>query len=323
MLAFGLVGYGEHVRTSILPALRLVKGVRIAAVCDPFLEEPHDLPDGATSFTSFESMIATCDLDAVFVGATPDVNFDVIHNCHSIDLPVFVEKPLCTSSRKGRALLALIDNGLILGVGHNFSHAPVFLEVARRFKEVEAFPLLAGSLEYTSAKPVGDRWDLSDPLRAMLLTNATHALDLLLMFDDSLLVKHASCSTSGGRIAISVNLLASTGAVVHLFISNGAPHFSLRLRLLGGNGTSAIVDSLRAAEFEFPGQASRSVEVWKASELQSSHYLAGYSQEIALFCRALTNIDSRRQLLAQTRRAVRCAELIDAIIDSISDLYVS
>ncbi|WP_371164745.1 Gfo/Idh/MocA family oxidoreductase [Buchananella felis] len=318
MISLGLVGFGKHVRETLLPSLQMFDEASVVAACDPVLNRFRSLSSGIEIFDRWEAMLERAELDGVIVGATPQVNMDVIRESHRRGLPIFVEKPLCRDGIEGNELLLRMDSGLHLGVGHNFSYAPAFVNVFSKLERASSFPVMMASLEYMTSKPVGDRWGLDDPIRAMLLTNATHALDLLLMYDGSLSLDGAACSRSGSRIAISVQLVTSGGALFNLIVSNGAPHFSFRLRVLGNQGQSALVDCLRQCELEIPRPGQRVIEVWKSSELQSVLELAGYRQELALFCESIGDETARHRVLAHSRRAVKCMILIDEIIAAVS-----
>ena len=99
-IRYGIIGSGmmgqEHIRT-----LGLLEGVRVTAVCDPdegmrtsaaFMVGP-----GCTEFTDHMALVQSGLCDALVIAAPNHLHFGILKDVLPADLPILVEKPLCTT----------------------------------------------------------------------------------------------------------------------------------------------------------------------------------------------------------------------------------
>lgn len=312
MQKIGMIGYGRHARQTLLPAATIHNNAQVVAIYDP-LNTTNPLPPQVNSFSSsISEVVNAADTSAIIVAATPQVNLEVIKMCHMRQLPIFVEKPLCASASALSEIRKMLNEGLLLAVGHNFSYAPAF-QAAKAWLTSSDDPssILSASLEYVSSKPSGDRWNLGDPTRAMLLTSATHVFDLILMLAGDVRVKYASKAAHDRFLTVSLLVESLSGALFSVTLSNAAPHFSFRLSVLSSDGTRIEVPDTRSCQMEQPGSSRRHLQSWTASTLESSLHLSGYAREMESFLSSLEDSSARNQVLEHTMRALRSTELVE------------
>lgn len=126
-VAVGLAGFGRFARLhgrvlADLPA------ARVAAICDrdpAALAAAQALFPDASCFADFDAMLAGAALDAVDVVTDESVHGSQVMACLERDLPVFVEKPLATSTAEAEAIERLAgERGLPVLVGYvsRFDH---------------------------------------------------------------------------------------------------------------------------------------------------------------------------------------------------------
>ena len=111
-------------------AIQAVEGVELVSVCDANLSSAQAFAANwnvPATFDSFESMLRDLSLDCVHVLVPPDGHYSLAKAALQSGVHVFLEKPMCTSVDEADELLALArDNGLRLGVNHNFLYADAY-----------------------------------------------------------------------------------------------------------------------------------------------------------------------------------------------------
>lgn len=125
----GILGAG-YIAEFHARALQAVAGVELSAVCDLRKERAQRLARSFAIpqvFERFEDMLEKAELHAVHVLLPPDLHFDHVKKILEAGVHAFVEKPLCEQPKEADQLMALAaENGLRLGVGHNFLFSPVY-----------------------------------------------------------------------------------------------------------------------------------------------------------------------------------------------------
>jgi len=136
-LRYGVIGTGmmgvEHIEN-----INAVPGGTVSAIADP---HPESRDAGAAAaagavevFTNHQALLDSGTCDAVIV-ATPNMtHIDILRDVLATDLPVLVEKPLCTTVDDCRAVIELADGrrGLVW-VGLEYRYMP---PVARLIDEL-------------------------------------------------------------------------------------------------------------------------------------------------------------------------------------------
>lgn len=113
MLRYGIIGSGmmgqEHIRN-----IALLDGCQVSAVADP--DEGMRALSVQTSggqaqaFADYKDMLSSGLCDALLIAAPNDTHHAILLDVLSTNLPILVEKPLCTTSDHCREILARTDS---------------------------------------------------------------------------------------------------------------------------------------------------------------------------------------------------------------------
>jgi nucleoside-diphosphate-sugar epimerase/predicted dehydrogenase len=105
-------------------ALRAVRGVRVAAVCDLHADRARALATRygiPAHFTELGALLWAAKPDAVHVLLPADRHIAAVDTLLAAGVPALVEKPLCPTAEECRALaLRARQAGVPVGVGHNY-----------------------------------------------------------------------------------------------------------------------------------------------------------------------------------------------------------
>ncbi len=132
-ITIGLVGAG-YIAGWHADALRMVPGVRLAAVCDPSRSAADALATahGAQAFDSLEEMLQAGVCDAVHILTPPALHAPLTIAALEAGLHVLVEKPFATSTTEAQAMQKAAEKaGRRLGVNHNFLGLPSYHRLRR------------------------------------------------------------------------------------------------------------------------------------------------------------------------------------------------
>jgi myo-inositol 2-dehydrogenase/D-chiro-inositol 1-dehydrogenase len=99
-IRYGIIGSGmmgqEHIRT-----IELLEGARVTAVCDPDeamrSSAAHLAGAGCAAFTDHASLLQSGLCDALVIAAPNHLHHQILKDVLPADLPLLVEKPLCTT----------------------------------------------------------------------------------------------------------------------------------------------------------------------------------------------------------------------------------
>ncbi|MGO9340753.1 MAG: NAD-dependent epimerase/dehydratase family protein [Terracidiphilus sp.] len=177
-------------------ALQSVAGVELVAVCDRFVAKAQALArkfDVARVYESLDEMLAaekasSDGLDAVHILTPPDRHFDAARAVLEARVNVFLEKPMCDRAADCDALVRLAEEqGLRLGVGHNFLFAENYEQLRRDVKR--GVLGLIDDVVITWHRPLAqathgrfDAWMLRDPRNILIEVGShsvAHMLDLV------------------------------------------------------------------------------------------------------------------------------------------------
>ena len=138
-LKYGIIGAGmmgrEHIRN-----IALIPGIEIAAICDSnsgMLAEAAAVAGGnVEAFSHHDQLIATQSLDALIVATPNFTHRDIMLDALKSNLPILVEKPLCTTVADcQRVMAAAADRSAPVWVAMEYRYMP---PVARLIDEVDA-----------------------------------------------------------------------------------------------------------------------------------------------------------------------------------------
>ena len=112
-IRYGLIGSGmmgqEHIRN-----INLLGGCEVAAVADPDegMRALSVQTSGGTAkpYSDYKEMISSGDLDALVIVSPNDTHHAILMDILETPLPILCEKPLCTTSRHCREVLAKAES---------------------------------------------------------------------------------------------------------------------------------------------------------------------------------------------------------------------
>ena len=127
----GLVGYGQHGKWSVAPALRAAKHVQLKAVTDLSAANLVLLPDPRVStYTDFRRMLRQEELDAVYVATRVESHAEIVLAALRAGLHVIVEKPMATSVQECRRMVAAAKKAdRLLAVDFESRYIPGFRQI--------------------------------------------------------------------------------------------------------------------------------------------------------------------------------------------------
>lgn len=128
MVRVGIVGFGNHMRKSLLPNLIGTEGLQIIAVADIAASRRKlatELLIGVQVFADASELFANAEVEAVLISADPDSHVELARQALRGGKHVFVEKPLGTDPALIEELATLADDvDRALMVGTMWRHAP-------------------------------------------------------------------------------------------------------------------------------------------------------------------------------------------------------
>lgn len=136
VIRVGLVGAG-YIASWHAQTLAQLKGVKLAAVCDPAAAAAKALADryGAAPHSTLSEMLAAGACDAVHILTPPHLHREQAEACLEAGAHVLVEKPFALSTSDAKAVLdAAARAERLVAVNHNFLGLPSY----RRLKELIA-----------------------------------------------------------------------------------------------------------------------------------------------------------------------------------------
>ena len=136
-LRYGLIGSGmmgqEHIRN-----VAALDGVEFTAVVDPdpgMREQAAELAN-ANAYSDIDSLLSAEKLDALIIASPNYTHIDVLEQVLKTDLPILVEKPLCTTSADCKRIEQLANSSKApIWVGMEYRYMP---PIGRLIDEVQA-----------------------------------------------------------------------------------------------------------------------------------------------------------------------------------------
>jgi nucleoside-diphosphate-sugar epimerase/predicted dehydrogenase len=249
-----LVGTG-YIAEFHARALRAIDGVDITCVCD-------SAPDRAKAFATtwripqafdcIATMLANAELDCVHILTPPDQHFELAETALLAGLHVLLEKPMCTTVTEADRLVELASQqGLYLGVSHNFTYSDAF-ERLRRLVRSNVLGLIDQvTFNYLYEMPQlrfgpFDQWMLRSPGH-LILETAPHLLSALKDLIGDIRIDSAEADRewilpTGVAVYRRWRVRATAGRTALDMTMNFSAGFPQRTILLRGLFGSATVD---------------------------------------------------------------------------------
>lgn len=141
---FGIIGSGmiahEHIRN-----IHHMPNVMVTAVADPNPTMGNSAGDLAgeqcQKFTNHQDMLAQGDINALLVSSPNHTHFDILQDILPTNLPILVEKPLCTTVDHCHTITQICQT----------RPAPVWVAMEYRY-----MPPVAELISYVHSKKIGD-----------------------------------------------------------------------------------------------------------------------------------------------------------------------
>ena len=257
-LAIGVLGAGNFAMSTLLPALKQVRGMNMIGVC---------AANGSHARHAAEKFgFRYCSSDEHRVINDPDINAIVIatrHHLHANQVlaaiaagkHVFCEKPLCLNEIDLQKIVHAHETSsrdLLLMVGFNRRFAPLALRMKAFLKTIKE--PLALHYRVNAGRVARDHW-VNDPEQGggRILGEVCHFVDFLSFMTGSLPIEAETKSVSSlgqhsdENVIISLRFAnGSLGTVSYL--SNGDRSYSKeRLEVFGG-GAVAVLEDFRRLE---------------------------------------------------------------------------
>lgn len=185
MVRIGVVGLGK-MGISHLSIIGAHPAAEVAAVCDSlrYVLDVLAKYTAVTTFTSWQKMFATADLDAVIISTPTAAHAEVARAALEAGLHVFCEKPLTLSPSESEALAALAAaSGLVTQVGYHNRFVATFVELERLVRADaigRVTHALAESYGPVVLQPKGSTWRSRRTAGGGCLYDyAAHPIDLL------------------------------------------------------------------------------------------------------------------------------------------------
>ncbi len=176
-LRVACVGTG-WIATRHLTALSQLAGVEIVAVADPLRERADEAAAryGARSYDDGLELLATEELDAVWLCVPPFAHGALERAALERDLPFFVEKPLANDLDTAMAIGAAVhERGLLTGVGYHWRHLDLVDRAAALARET---PIRLVTGFWLASRPPWEWWSLRERSGGQVLEQTTHVFDL-------------------------------------------------------------------------------------------------------------------------------------------------
>jgi predicted dehydrogenase/threonine dehydrogenase-like Zn-dependent dehydrogenase len=314
-VSVGLLGAGEFAMTTLLPAMRQVKGVELVGVC---------AANGAHSrhaATKFGFRYCATDQDRIL--ADPAINTVVIatrHHLHATQVlaalqagkHVFCEKPLCLTEEELFAIVreyqCLSPTRPILMVGFNRRFAALALRMKAFLRHVQE--PLALHYRVNAGFIPADHW-VNDPAQGggRILGEVCHFVDFLswLVGDSPATVKTGALPNPGkyadDNVIVSLQFPdGSQGTIT--YVANGDKSYSKERVEVFGGGAVAVLEDFRRLELVRHGRK----QVVRSLLRQDK----GHSAEWRLFAKAIKDEEEApipfNEIVAGTLSALRIAE---------------
>ncbi|MBN9593855.1 MAG: Gfo/Idh/MocA family oxidoreductase [Afipia sp.] len=206
---------------------------------------------GLETSAHFEDVLARSDIDAVILCTPQEHHAGQIEAAARAGRHVFCEKPLCTTATDAKRAITAVKNAKVqLGIGHERRFEPAVIEMRKRLTDGEFGNALVLEGNFSQDKFLNlprDNWRLSNTVNPVGPLSATgiHLVDLSIAMLGKPTRVWARLATLGSQFAngdtLSISIGFESGASATLNAVLATP-FMGRLALLGSKGWMEIRD---------------------------------------------------------------------------------
>ena len=272
-LRLAIVGCGEIGRWMALFG-RLNRRIRLVACCDsqrPVAEAFAARFRIPRAYDDYGALLERERLDAVYLAVPHDLHFEMVVAAVEAGVPVLVEKPIARTLDEGREMVRRADAANVkVGVNYQYRYDSGCYALAQAARHGDLGELYYGRCNvpwYREADYFAQgswRGDLARSGGGTLLTQGSHALDLLLWALDSPPRAATGLTARPGFPGVEVETVAlgavelESGALIQVSRSMVArPEQAVTLELYGERGT-ALYSNQPWPHARFRGQRVRS-----------------------------------------------------------------
>jgi predicted dehydrogenase len=320
-IKIAIVGAGAHAQQHLLPALRVIDGVRLVSVhCRSAANAQLAAQRWGieTWSTDWASALDPAKCDAVLVCAPPDVHTAAALLALRVGLPIFVEKPPAISTPVLSELLNLErqSNSKVM-VGLNL----LFSSTIRRMITLiaEHGPPRLIKITCLANKPKEVLWDSYGLARSIMLAVGIHGLSVACLFCRDLKYSWSHITEIGPKeIGISMALLSPNGVSATIEFGNYANRFIFEVEIVTNTGTVLMTRNLRSIEIYRRSHTnaasidSKETTRWVAGGLDGGGEAAGYLPELNHF---VTEVIAGSAFDAGLAETLQLYEIIDQALD--------
>lgn len=265
-VGIGLIGAGNFVTATLLPALRSQDEVSLVAVNTASGLSAQDMVERHNfgyAAESPEQVFADAQIDAVLIGTRHDTHADLVVKALQAGKTVFVEKPLAVTRPELDAVVeAWQASTAEVLVGFNRRFAPVTQAVKERLARLGAPPVI--QCRINAGTIPSDHWTQTlEQGGGRIVGEMCHFVDLASYLAGASPVKvHALALRNGKSPALQDSLVAtftySNGAVASvMYVAEGDTAYPKEAIEVFCGGQVMVIDDFRAASFTSQGKTTR------------------------------------------------------------------
>lgn len=217
----GFIGTGG-IAQGHMDRISAIEGVEMVAFCDVQMDRAQAAADkfGGAAYDSFERMLNTEDLTAVFVGTPPFAHGDIELACCEKGLHMLIEKPIAVDCDMARPVLkAIEDSGIITAVAYKYRWDDHVIK-ARDMLKGRKIGLVFGN--FWGGLPGVPWWRVQAQSGGQMVEQTTHIVDMArylagevvkVQAFDTHQVMHEKVENCDVADAATANLVFENGAV--------------------------------------------------------------------------------------------------------------
>jgi predicted dehydrogenase/threonine dehydrogenase-like Zn-dependent dehydrogenase len=263
-MKIGVLGAGNFAMSTLLPAIRQIRGVQLVGVC---------AASGSHARHAAEKFgFRYCATDERKVLADPDVNTLVIatrHHLHATQVlaalaagkHIFCEKPLCLSENDLAEIIrayGICERDRLLMVGFNRRFAPMAIKMRSFLKQVRE--PLAMHYRVNAGSVARDHW-VNDPEQGggRILGEVCHFVDFLTFLAGALPVEVQARSVtslescSDDNVIVSLRFANGSQGTISYLADGDRAYSKERVEVFGG-GTVTVLEDFRRLELVHHGR---------------------------------------------------------------------
>lgn len=209
----GIVGH--HLRT-----LTQLSDAQLVAFCDVVLDKAQSAAStyGGKAYDNYVRMFDSEKLDAVYICLPPFAHGDQELEAVKRGLPIFVEKPVATTTAKADQILAAIQKkGLISAVGYHWRYMDLTAKARERLAG-QAVGFALGS--WTGGMPGVAWWRVLEQSGGQIVEQTTHIFDLARYLMGEVKSVHAAART--GLLKDVEHYSVHDASITNLTFASGA-----------------------------------------------------------------------------------------------------